>query len=91
MADDSESHIVAETEDAALTFCGVQPAAGRIGSSDHRGVQSVREVGDATHLLASGHDISTDIFQFAVAHHCAIKTLKQQERSMEEVFRELTK
>jgi hypothetical protein len=41
--------------------------------------------------LASGHDISTDIFQFAVAHHCAIKTLKQQERSMEEVFRELTK
>lgn len=92
VADDSESHIVAETEDAALTFFVEfsQPQE-ESALQTIEGVQSVREVGDATYLLASGHDISTDIFQFAVAHHCAIKTLKQQERSMEEVFRELTK
>jgi ABC-2 type transport system ATP-binding protein len=54
-------------------------------------VISVSCVTGNTYVFNCANDIRESIFRYAVTHGHIILTLKQQERSMEEVFRSLTK
>lgn len=59
-------------------------------------LRSIDNVSDAQALsptlyhVQGAADVRADLFRFAVAHGYVILTLKQQEHSMEEVFKELT-
>lgn len=54
-------------------------------------INSFRYLGNNTYSILAGRDIRADIFDFAVKTNNKILTLKNIERSMEEVFRNLTK
>ncbi len=54
-------------------------------------VLSVTESGLNTYLLHCAKDERERIFNFAVENHVALLTLKLQEKSMEDVFRDFTK
>lgn len=61
--------------------------------NDINGVISVKKI-DARHYLLQGkakHDIRPEIFQWAVQNNASILSLSKKEKSMEEVFQELTK
>lgn len=53
-------------------------------------VYCVKEVGVNTYLFDCKEDIRQDIFEYAVNSHVILLTLRLNERSMEEVFREMT-
>ncbi len=55
------------------------------------GVNSVAAKGNNTYSILANKDIRAEIFDFAVKTNNKILTLKAVERSMEEVFRSLTK
>lgn len=54
-------------------------------------VCSVKEMGVNTYLFDCEEDIRQTIFEYAINSHSILLTLKLNERSMEEVFREMTK
>lgn len=54
-------------------------------------VCSVKEIGVNTYLFDCEKDIRQAIFEYAINSHSILLTLKLNERSMEEVFREMTK
>jgi len=54
-------------------------------------VLSVTPVSNAGYLFDCTKDIREDIFRHAIANNLVILSMKQQERSMEEAFRSLTK
>ena len=54
-------------------------------------IVSVSSVSGNCYLFESVEDVREDIFRYAVSNGYMILTMKQQERSMEEVFRSLTK
>jgi len=54
-------------------------------------VLSVSLVQSNTYLIESNEDIRKVVFQYAVSNGSAILNMKQQEHSMEEIFRSLTK
>ncbi len=56
------------------------------------GVEDVRELPGNIYLLATSQekDIRSDIFKFAVEQNMSVLSLNRREKSLEEVFRELT-
>lgn len=50
----------------------------------------VKQVDPNIFLVNAPTDLSEKLFKFAVENHCTIKTMKQQQLSMEDVFRTLT-
>lgn len=91
VADKGEKEIVSESEKGEITifveFSAPQEAdALKQIATDTQ----VKQVNDTTFLVSSSNDLSAQVFKFAVDHNCSIRTMKQQEMSMEEVFRSLT-
>lgn len=56
-----------------------------------KGVQQVVAISDDAVEIQALEDIRSEIFRFALDKGLMIKTLKQKEQNMEEVFRELTR
>lgn len=50
----------------------------------------VKQTGETDYLVSAPADLSEAIFNFAVAQHCTIKSMQQQQLSMEEAFLKLT-
>ena len=92
VVDDKESVIVSASSDSEFSVLVEfnQPqdpdTLKKIGN-----IISISPVSVNTYLFESMKDIREDIFHYAVSNGYIILTMKQQERSMEEVFRSLTK
>lgn len=50
----------------------------------------IKQTGDCDFVISAPTDLSEQIFKFAVAHNCAIKSMQQQQLSMEEAFFQFT-
>lgn len=92
VADDKESSIVSISQDAVLSlfveFTKPQDL-NVLKAMDN--VVSVTQEGESSYAINSSEDIREQVFRMAVASGQVILTMKQQERSMEDVFRSLTK
>lgn len=92
VADQTEKEIVTQTDQQGAVTIYVEFSTTQSVSdlkAIHPGAQ-VKPIGEQGYLVSAATDLSEQLFKFAVSHNCTIKTLKQQERSMEDVFRELT-
>jgi ABC-2 type transport system ATP-binding protein len=95
-----QGHIVAdETEQGLLQSAHKEHYVTSIEFDRPVNEDSLRKIADVTdvHIVSttlfnveSAVDVRAALFRFAVSEGCIILTLKQQERSMEEVFKELT-
>lgn len=86
VADDNEQQIVRQQDGVTIfiEFSAPQKA------DELSAIGKVKQVNDTTFLINGETDLSNELFQFAVGHGCSIKTMKQQEMSMEDAFRKLT-
>ena len=92
MADEKESQIVSESNDAVSSlFIEFSSAIDPQTISNLGNVEAIKQVGDNAYVVNSTEDIRELIFRTAVKNNWIILTMKQQERSMEDVFRSLTK
>ena len=92
VADDKESSIVSISQDAVLSLFVefTKPQDLNILKAMDK-VVSVTQEGESSYAINSSEDIREQVFRMAVASGQVILTMKQQERSMEDVFRSLTK
>ncbi|HOI26833.1 MAG TPA: gliding motility-associated ABC transporter ATP-binding subunit GldA [Paludibacteraceae bacterium] len=92
VADDKESSIVSISQDAVLSLFVefTKPQDLNILKAMDK-VVSVTQEGESSYAINSSEDIREQVFIMAVANGQVILTMKQQERSMEDVFRSLTK
>ncbi|MFA6884047.1 MAG: gliding motility-associated ABC transporter ATP-binding subunit GldA [Paludibacteraceae bacterium] len=92
VADDKESSIVSVSQDAVLSLFVEfsQPQNVDVWKTLDS-VVSVSQESDSSYVINSSTDIRESVFRMAVANGQVILTMKQQERSMEDVFRSLTK
>lgn len=91
-ADNTESNILLEDNGDLKTFVVEFSKPQTVENlTAIQGVEQVKAVNDTTFLFSSQTDISEAVFNYAVANQCVLKTLKQQERTMEQAFRDLTK
>jgi ABC-2 type transport system ATP-binding protein len=92
VADDKESSIVSISQDAVLSLFVefTKPQDLNILKAMDK-VVSVTQEGESSYAINSSEDIREQVFRMAVASGQVIWTMKQQERSMEDVFRSLTK
>ncbi|MBR4839409.1 MAG: gliding motility-associated ABC transporter ATP-binding subunit GldA [Paludibacteraceae bacterium] len=92
VADEKESQIVSESNDAVSSlFIEFSSAIDPQIISNLGNVEAIKQVGDNAYVVNSTEDIRELIFRTAVKNNWIILTMKQQERSMEDVFRSLTK
>ena len=99
VADDKESAILlqrSDTGEAVTVFAEFGNAVDSTQAAEWLRQQlpgknvEVRCVEGNACLFSADEDVSAQVFQYAVATGNTIKTLRRQERSMEDVFRELT-
>ncbi|MCB9017225.1 MAG: gliding motility-associated ABC transporter ATP-binding subunit GldA [Paludibacteraceae bacterium] len=92
VADDKESSIVSVSQDAVLSLFVEysQPQDVNVLKALDS-VVSVSQESESSYVINSSTDIRESVFRMAVANGQVILTMKQQERSMEDVFRSLTK
>ncbi len=88
VADDKESSIVSISQDAVLSLFVefTKPQDLNILKAMDK-VVSVTQEGESSYAINSSEDIREQVFIMAVANGQVILTMKQQERSMEDVFR----
>jgi len=91
VADSTEEMLLHETEQghhgALIEFAAeVSPEALRLMAH----VLHVEAVAPRTFHVASDKDVRAELFRFAVEHNSVILTMKQEERSMEDVFKKFT-
>ena len=90
--DDKESAVVSVQDDDSLVIqveFSAPQSVEALGKLEN--VLSVTEAGLNTYLLRCSSDERARIFQYAVDQKTALLTLKLQEKSMEDVFRNYTK
>ncbi len=90
--DDKESAVVSVQDDDSLVIqveFSAPQSVEALGKLEN--VLSVKEAGLNTYLLRCSSDERARIFQYAVDQKTALLTLKLQEKSMEDVFRNYTK
>lgn len=92
VADDKESSIVSVSQDAVLSLFVEysQPQDVNVLKALDS-VVSVSQESESSYVINSSTDIRESVFRMAVANGQVILIMKQQERSMEDVFRSLTK
>ena len=92
VADDKESVIVSSGSESEFSlFVEFNKPQNMEALKNIENIVSVFPVSDNSYLIESANDVREDIFRYAVDNGYIILTMKQQERSMEEVFRSLTK
>ena len=91
VADAAEKDIVSMNADSTLTFAvQFSQAVDAEALKQIENVMSVKQIDQTSFLLASNTDISAQIFKFAVDNKVSLKSMTQQERNLEDVFRDLT-
>ncbi len=92
VADDKESVIVSSSSGTGFSVLVEFNKAQDINTLKKiESVVSVSSVSENTYLFESLKDVREDIFHYSVSNGYIILTMKQQERTMEEVFRSFTK
>ncbi|MCQ2194491.1 MAG: gliding motility-associated ABC transporter ATP-binding subunit GldA [Paludibacteraceae bacterium] len=91
VADDKESSIVSASNESVLSlFIEFSAPVDKQLLSSLGNVSSVEQVSECSYIINSTEDIRELVFRTAVKNNWIILTMKQQERSMEDVFRSLT-
>lgn len=91
VADGKESSFISSGEDSVLSlFIEFLNPIDKELLSNLGNVKSVEEVGENAYVINTTEDIRELIFRTSVKNNWVILTMKQQERSMEDVFRDLT-
>ena len=92
VADDKESVIVSTSSESGFSvFVEFNKPQNMEALKKIENIVSVSPISENGYLFESVKDVREDIFCYAVSNGYIILTMKQQERSMEEVFRSLTK
>lgn len=91
VADDKESEIISHGNDSFLSLFiefSTEIDKNLLGSLGN--IQSIEQKSERTFVINSTEDLRETIFRTAVKNGWVILTMKQQERSMEEIFRAVT-
>ncbi len=89
--DDKESMVVSTSDDSLSIFLEfLQPTDAQF-LKDIPGVDEITQTTASSFILSCQNDVREQIFNASVANHRVLLTMKLQERSMEEVFRTVTK
>lgn len=90
--DDKESMVVSSASDHSLTVFVefLQPTEAAF-LKEIAGVSELTQMSSTTFVLTCENDVREQIFRLSVEHQQVLLTMRLQERSMEEVFRTVTK
>ena len=91
VADDTTSHIQQKEEENQTIFVEFNDVTSRNQLKQITGVSSVKNIQDNQWLFESKGDIRADIAKWAQKNNLLTLTMRLEEKSMEEVFKELTK
>lgn len=91
VADDSTKHIQQQQTDFLTIFVEFDNVVSKNQLKNIKGVKNVRLVENNQWVISSVNDVRANVAQFAQENQLLILTIRIDEKSMEEVFKDLTK
>ena len=91
VADDTSAHIHSGDIDEIVIRVEFADAVSKSLLSKITGANKIKKLSDQEWLLSGKTDLRDNVFKFSVANNLSILTLQKEEKSLEEVFKTLTK